>query len=300
MNISSTAIRPQAKRPVEIAKKEAPAPQESTTFSSGDGVGWGDAIVGLGAGVVSGVVTGVGTGLASVKHSLVGTGEAYKALYKNETVGPWLKTALGAVMPIATITVPALAALGGTAVGMYQGFVEGATNGFASALSKSFETVSDFNKEWAPALRNEIREFGDEKLREGEERFDISPIRGAESIIAGAGNTVVGAVGFGGSTITQIPEAFVTANKAINQSDMGLPLRTVSHAISAPLAVLAAPLGVVGGAVAGLVSGVAHGYQDGLVESFKKTTEYVGDYHEFVDKGLAEMAEELVKDPPKN
>jgi hypothetical protein len=279
-------------------QQQAPAAQETTTFGSGDGVGWGDAAVGLVAGVAGGVVTGVGAGLTSIKHSLIGTGEAYKALWTNETIGPVLKTAMGALLPVATVGVPILSAIGGVAVGLYRGFVEGATEGLSSALSQSFKDVSDFNTKLAPEAREQIREFGQQKLEEGEERFDISPVSGAKAVVAGLGNTVVGAVGIGLSTASQIPEAFITANRAIHHSDMGLPLKTVSHVVSLPLAVVAAPLGVVGGALFGLGAGAYHGYNDGFVDSFKKTAEYVGDYHKMVDKGLAEMAEDLVNDPP--
>lgn len=282
-----------------VAQKKATAqpqqqvPQENVTLSN-DGIGWGDAAVGLVSGLAGGVVTGVGAGLTSIKHSIIGTGEAYKALWTNETIGPVLKTALGAVLPIATVGVPVLSALGGAAVGLYQGFVDGATEGLSKGVANSFENVHKFNKEWAPEVREGIREFGKAKLEEGEERFDISPVRGVEAVIAGVGNTVVGGVGIGASTWTQIPEALVVGNKAIHKSDMGLPMKTVSHAVSLPLAALAVPLGPVGGALFGLGSGVYYGYKDGLVESFKKTAEHVGDYHRYVDDGLAKMAEELV------
>ncbi len=302
MNIQATAIRPNVNRPQiqQTTKQEAPQAQESVTFSGGNGVGWGDAAVGLVSGLATGAVTGVGAGISGIKHSAIGTVEAYKALWTNETIGPVLKTALGALMPVATVGVPILSAIGGAAYGLYSGFVEGATNGLAAGLSKGLEDVSSFDNDLAPAVRREIREFGEEKLGEGEERFDISPVRGVAAVAAGLGNTVVGGVGIGLSTASQIPEAFITANRAINQSEMGLPLRTVSHAVSVPLAVVAAPLGVVGGALFGLGAGAYHGYTDGLAESFKKNVEYIGEYHKMVDKGLADMAEDLVKDPPNN
>ena len=301
MNIQAAALRPSISRPqVQQAQQQQQSPQaqESVTFSGGDGVGWGDAAMGLVAGAATGAVTGVGVGLSAVKHSAFGTVEAYKALWTNETIGPVLKTALGALLPVATVGVPVLAAVGGAAVGLYRGFVEGATNGLAAGLSKGFEDVASFDKDLATEARREIREFGNEKLGEGEERFDISPVSGVTAVAAGLGNTVVGAVGIGLSTASQIPEAFVTANKAIHQSDMGLPLKTVSHVMTAPLAAVAAPLGVVGGAIFGLGSGAYHGYNDGFVESFKETGGYIKQYHEAVDKGLAEMAEDLVKNPP--
>ena len=299
MNITSSAIRPQQ----QLAQKQAPAPapapiEEEIVISSQDSIGWGDAAIGLVSGVASGVVTGVGAGVASIKHSILGTGEAYKALWKNETIGPVLKTALGTLLPVATVGVPILSAIGGTAVGLYTGFIEGASNGLASAISESAKMVKDFNQELAPDVRQGIRQFGDAKLEEGEERFDISPVGGVKAVAAGLGNTVVGAVGIGASTISQIPEAFITGNRAIHASDMGLPMKTVSHVVSLPLAAVAAPLGVVGGALFGLGSGAYHGYNDGFVDSFKKTGEYIGDYHQYVAKSLDELAEDLV-DPDR-
>lgn len=293
MNINATALRmPQVALKAPAAKPQA-APQEVSTFSN-DGVSWGDAAVGLVAGAAGGAITGVGAGLTSIKHSLLGTAEAYKALWTNETIGPVLKTAMGTLLPIATVGVPVLSAIGGAAVGIYRGFVEGATNGLSAALAQSTKDVHEFNTELAPEARKGIREFGEAKLQDGEKPFDVSPIRGAEAVAAGLGNTVVGAVGIGASTISQIPEAFWVGNKAIAQSDMGLPLRTVSHVVSVPLAVAAAPLSVVGGALFGLGSGAYHGYNDGFVSSFKQTGEHIADYHKYVDDGLAKLAEGLV------
>lgn len=295
MNISASPARIQQTRPAQqpaIAQQSLEPQAPYSSFS--DSVGWGDAAVGLVAGAASGVVTGVGAGLASVKHSLIGTGEAYKALWTNETIGPVLKTAMGTLLPIATVGVPILSAVGGAAIGLYRGFVEGATNGLTAALAQSAKDVTTFNSELAPKVREGIREFGNDKLPEGEKPFDISPVRGAEAVAAGIGNTVVGAVGIGTSTLTQIPEAFVVGNRAIHKSDMGLPLKTVSHVVSVPLAAVAAPLGFVGGALFGLGSGAYHGYKDGFVDSFKKTGGHIADYHRYVDDGLSRMAEGLV------
>ncbi|MFA5509017.1 MAG: hypothetical protein WC423_26575, partial [Vulcanimicrobiota bacterium] len=113
MNIQATAVRPNITRPQvqqQTIQQEAPQAQESVTFSGGNGVGWGDAAVGLVTGVATGAVTGVGAGLSAVKHSALGTVEAYKALWTNETIGPVLKTAMGALLPVATVGVPILSA----------------------------------------------------------------------------------------------------------------------------------------------------------------------------------------------
>lgn len=304
MNISTTAIRPslapvQANR-APAAQPSTSEPAEAFTFSGGDGVGWGDAAVGLASGVVNGAILGAGAGLSAAKHSIIGTGEAYKALWTNETVGPVLKTVAAVLMPIATIGVPLASVVVGAGVGLYKGFVDGATNGFSTSVSNSFKTISEFDNDLAPKVRNGIREFGNEKLGEGEEKFDVSPIRGAGAIVAGVGNTVVGGLGIGVSTVSQIPEAFITANRAIAQSDIGLPLKTVAHIVTAPLAALAVPAGFGLGALFGLGAGTYHGYTDGMAESFNKTTGYIKQYHTTVDDGLARWAEDLVKNPPEN
>lgn len=294
MNINTTPLKPQLPM---IQKQTPPAGvivTEVPSMQSPDKVTWGGAAVGLVGAAAGGAITGAGVGLSSIKHSALGTVEAYKSLWNNETIGPVLKVALGALLPVAAIGVPVLSAVSGAAVGLYTGFVQGATKGLSDALSASTKNVKAFNQKLAPEARGEIRAFGEQKLEDGESKFDISPLKGVGAVAAGLGNTVVGAVGIGASTISQIPEAFITANKVIGKSDFGLPLKTVAHVVTVPLAVAAAPLGIVGGALFGLGSGTYHGYNDGVVDAFQKTGDYVGDYHKIIDKGLASLADNLV------
>lgn len=292
MNISSMAMRPPVKL-AQTAPKQEVQTQAPASEQADDKVTWGDAAVGVAAGLTGGVVTGLGAGASAVKHSVLGTGEAYKALWTNETIGRNLKFAMGALLPIATIGVPVLAALGGAGYGLYTGFVNGVEGGFGEAFNESVEAVKEFDNEMAPDAREDIREFGEAKLEEGEEKFDVSPKRGVEAVAAGVGNTVVGGLGIGFSTLSQIPEAFITANRAIHQSDVELPIKVVAHVASVPLTPVVAGLGFVGGALFGLGSGAYHGYNEGFVDAFKKTGEHIGDYHKMVDKHLAEAAEDL-------
>jgi hypothetical protein len=273
-------------------------PQQSSdqvTLSSGDGkVGWGDAAVGLVGAAAGAVIETVGNTVGSVGHTAIGTVEAYRSLLKTEAIGPWLKGSIAMLIPVATVAVPVLTAIGSAGVGLYRGFTEGVKNGLGAAIEGSIKDVKDFNTEIAVEARKGIREIANQKPEDGKEPFDISPVDGAKGFAAGIGNTVVGGLGIGVSTLSQIPEAFVTANRAIAKSDMGLPLKTVSHLVSVPLAVVAAPLGFVGGALFGLGSGAYYGYKEGFTEAFAKTGSHIKEYHEVVDKGLAKMAEGLV------
>jgi hypothetical protein len=266
-----------------------------TLSSSEEGVGWGDAAVGLVGAAAGAAIEVVGNTAGSVYHSVLGTGEAYRSLWKTEAIGPWLKGSIAMLIPVATVAVPVLTAIGSAGVGLYRGFTQGIKNGLGGAIEASVKDVKDFNTELAVEARKGIREIADQKPDDGEQPFDISPVRGVTGALAGVGNTVVGGVGIGVSTLSQIPEAFLTANRAIAKSDMGLPLKTVSHAVSLPLAVVAAPLGFVGGALFGLGSGAYYGYKEGFTDSFSKTGGHIKQYHKAVDDGLAKLAESLVE-----
>jgi hypothetical protein len=280
------------------AQQEVSLPQPSSdqvTLSSGDGkVGWGDAAVGLVGAVAGAAIETVGNTAGAVYHSAIGTAEAYRSLWKTEAIGPWLKGSIAMLIPVATVAVPVLTAIGSAGVGLYRGFTQGIQNGLGGAIEASVKDVKDFNSEVAVGARKSIREIADQKPEDGKEPFDISPVDGAKGFVAGIGNTVVGGVGIGVSTLSQIPEAFVTANRAIAKSDMGLPLKTVSHLVSVPLAAVAAPLGFVGGALFGLGSGAYYGYKEGFTEAFTKTGGHIKQYHKAVDDGLAKLAEGLV------
>ena len=285
---------------IAVAQKSAAAEQavssDSVTFSSRDSVGWGDAAVGLVGAVAGAAIETVGNTVGSVGHTAVGTVEAYRSLWKTEAIGPVLKASIAALIPVAAIAVPVLTAIGSAGFGMYRGFTEGIRGGLGGSIEAAGKDVKEFNRELAPKVREGIREAADSKPPEGEEPFDISPVGGVTGAVAGVGNAVVGGLGIGVSTVSQIPEAFITANRAIAKSDMSLPLKTVSHALTAPLAVVAAPLGFVGGALFGLGAGAYHGYKDGFTDAFSKTGGYVKEYHQAVDQGLARMAEGLVND----
>ena len=297
MQVSNSAPR-QAIIPfranVASAQAEAPAQGDQFTLSGSDGVGWGDAAVGLVGAAAGAVIETAGNTVGSVYHSIKGTGEAYRSLWKTQALGPVLKTSIAVLLPVATVAVPVLTAVGSAFFGMYRGFTTGIKEGLGGAINAASKDVKDFNTEVADGAHKAIRDVADAKPEDGKEPFDISPVGGVTGAIAGVGNAVVGGIGIGVSTLTQIPEAFVTANKAIHKSDWGLPLKTVSHAISLPLAVAAAPLGFVGGALFGLGAGAYHGYKDGFGEAFSKTGGYVKQYHKAVDDGLAKLAEGLV------
>lgn len=258
-----------------------------------DSVSWGDAGLGLVSAGVNGAIQTVGMTASSLYHTAVGGVEAGAALWKAETIGPVLKTVGAALLPLAMIATPPLVAVASLGHGLFTGFTEGIKTGPKGAAKKALENVKDLHKEGFPDVREGIRSFGNEKLGEGEEAFDVSIKGGAEGIAAGVANGALGAVGFGGATLRHLPEAFIAVNKAIAHSDMGAPLKTVSHIMTAPLAVVAAPLGLLGGALFGLGVGAYNGYNEGFGESIEKTGDYIKTYNDYAGKALTELGNEL-------
>lgn len=304
MNIKQTTNTPliatKLKAPAAQAQEKATqsAPAESVTFSGskspGD-VGWLDVGKGLVGAVAAAAIETVGNTASSIPQAIQLVAEGEVALVKNGTIGPWLKTGIGLLAPVAGALAVAGTAIGSLGYGLYRGFTEGIQNGVGGAIGAAVSDVKDFNTELAAGARESIREFGNEKLAEGEEKFDVSPVRAGIGVVAGVGTTVQGAAQFGWTTIKNIPEAFSVGNKAISKSEMSTPLKAASHALSLPLAAVAAPLAVVGGAAVGLGVGIYEGYREGFTDSFKKINEWNNEYDKHADKFLNDAAEELAK-----
>lgn len=292
MQISSAGarVRQTAFKAPQKAAQEAP---ENTTLGDGSDVGWLDVGAGFVGAVAAAGIETVGNTISSVGQAVELGIEAEVALYKNETIGPWLKGGLALLTPLAVGLGIAATAVGSVGYGLYRGFTEGIHEGVGGAIKAAVEDVRDFNTELAAGAREEIRDFGNEKLEEGQEKFDVSPLRAGVGVGAGLGTTLQGAGRIGWTTAKNLPNAFVIANKTIAKSDMSTPLKAASHVLSVPLAVVAAPLGVIGGALFGLGVGVHQGYTEGFKESFSKVSEYSDTYDKYAEKFLADAAEDL-------
>lgn len=304
MNIKTTTAPMMVANKTQVSAAQSEAkpsnnnnvPAESVTLSErkqpGE-VGWLDVGKGLVGAVAAAAIETVGNTASSIPQAIELVGEGEVALVKNGTIGPWLKTGIGILAPFAGALAIAGTAIGSVGYGLYRGFTEGIHKGVGGAISAAAKDVKEFNTELAAGAREGIREFGNETLAEGEEKFDVSPVRAGVGVVAGLGTTVQGAAQFGWTTTKNIPGAFKVANKAIKASDMSTPLKVASHALSVPLAVVAAPLSFVGGALVGLGAGVYEGYREGFTEAFKQVNEWNSEYSKHADEFLAEAAEDM-------
>lgn len=258
-------------------------------------IGWvdvGRGVVGSVTGAV--ILTAANTANAALQAPLL-TGQAWKALATNETHGPWVKGGMALLAPLAAGLGVAATAIGSLGYGLYQGFVDGVHRGVGGAVEGASQVVKTFHREGLDGMRRGIKDFGEAKLEPGEKRFDVSPVRAGVGVVGGVGAAAYGAVRAGWTTAKHTPQAFLIGNAMIHRSDMSTPLQFASHALSAPLAVLAAPLGTLAGAGVGLVLGASEGYTKGLTHSFQKAHELANFYEEKASNLLQEAADDLVR-----
>ncbi len=257
-------------------------------------IGWLDVGKGMVGAVAGAAIQTVGNTASAAVQGVELTGRSWAALATNETHGPWVKTGMGLLAPFAAGLGVAVTAVGSMGYGLYAGFVDGIHNGVSGSVKGAVDSVKTFNTELVAGAREGIREFGNAKLRDGEERFDVSPARAAVGVAAGVGNAAYGAVRAGWTTGKNVPGAFRVGNLAISKSEMSTPLKAASHVMSVPLAVVATPIGAVVGGAAGLIFGAHAGYNEGFVESFKQVNDFANFYDEKASKLLKDTADDLI------
>ncbi len=106
-------------------------------------------------GVAGMAIGGVGHGLVVARHEPTFYAKSLKALWKDDEMGPVLKSTITAVsLPVAVLAVP-LATIGGALWGLGESMGKGYQEGIKAAVKSSVERVGKSNemiKEWKADL----------------------------------------------------------------------------------------------------------------------------------------------------
>ena len=286
----------QAKR-IQAQQKPAPEKKEvAVSYQEEDSFSWGDLGKGLVAAPIVAVIEGVGNTASSIVKTPQALFHAYGALAEEKKIGPILKTAIAVTLPIAAALTPPLTAIGSILFGAYRGFAEAgveasgdeAQKGIANAISEGFKDVGRFHNDMAGEMIQELAEYQSEPLEAGEKPFDINVVGAAEGILAGAVSAGITAVGAGVSVAINTPKAVVKAMSEVwdADSDFNLPAKVGATVMTAPAAVLAAPLGVAGGALYGLGVGTYDAYNKGFGTAVKEQVDDVKKLNTFINEAL--------------
>lgn len=283
-------------------RSASPTPKQAETTQvkghdiDDDDFGWGDFFSGVVGGVAGAAIQGVGNTVSSVgrtAQALVYDGEnvlpVHSKLWKENMIGPWLKATLTPVLFAAAPLVPVLTAVGSLGYGFYAGAIRAAEDGIGESISESFKDVGRFHNELAGKAIEELREYQSQPLEEGEEPFDISPIKGVESLAAGTVTTVMGGVGGAAVTLRHLPGGALQLAGEIAEADVNLPAKAALGVGLVVGTALAVPLAGVAGALGGLGFGVYQAYNEGFGSAVGETGKYIGEYNKMIKEAREEM-----------
>ena len=95
--------------------------------------------------LVSGAIMSVGAVVIGLFNLPSAIGASYKALYNETRVGPYVKMAIGATIPVISVLSPVLLGLAGAGYGMFVGGSNGLITGIFKAVVEAFVEVKNFH-----------------------------------------------------------------------------------------------------------------------------------------------------------
>jgi hypothetical protein len=228
----------------------------------------------LGKGLVGAVAGAVSDGVAftgvATKNIFLGVPTLYSALYHAGSIGPVLKTVVGAVaIPICALASPLAGLAGGILYGGFKGADNGVHKGFGAIATGIKDDVKWLNKETSTkegsTFSNLCKDIAESKPKPGEEPFDISPVQAGKAVIGGVVGGVGTGVGAAAITAFRTPQMFYRANRSIwNDKDWGTKYKVLGSAGTLVAAAGATPLMTAVGTVWGSAKGAENAYKKGF------------------------------------
>jgi hypothetical protein len=236
---------------------------------------FGKAIVGSAVGAVTYPVWVVPQEL---RHLPEATFSAYKAIWRENRIGPNLKTVIFATMPIAVLAVPPLMVVGGAIYGLFRGAFSTFKDGFTGIFRAVKEDTAKVDNLLAGEFIPKLYDYYPKPLPDGKKPFDISPFQMVKSLVSATATVAIGAPLMFATAVMRLPQLYVRALREIFRKAMAgwlmnilfFILLTVALALIPPLALFAAVCANVG---LGAVRGYRYGIREAIIRMFKDVRE---------------------------
>lgn len=234
----------------------------------------GQVAKGFAGAAIGAVIDSVGATASSIVHLPKALYSAYKTTWKTKAIGPVLKTAISALLPVGALLVPPLTAIGGLGWGMASGFGNASHEGLSSAIEESIENVEDFHTEQAPKFYEILKAAENAMPAEGEKPYDIKIIEAGKGLVGAAAGAIIEGPSVGVITAARVPKGLSMIFKLINkQESVGPVAKKAVSLVIYLLSLLAPPLTSIGGAVYGMAAGFKDAYKEGITQSMKNRIE---------------------------
>lgn len=202
---------------------------------------------------------------------------SYKALWRENRVGPRVKTVVSIVLPAVGLLVIPLGVVGSVLYGIGIGFWVGSWHGLGAAKDKAIKDLKWVKKNTA-ALTEFLSEFHPEPLPEGKKPFDIKIWEGVAAFLAAAICCPIGSLGGGLVALRRVPSFLRFAYDLLLKKGDGRILRISLFFLCFPASVIAVPFITLAGAIFGIGKGCQSGYKKGFIRAIRDVSKGVDDF----------------------
>lgn len=263
--------------------------ENNTEENKGEDISIGKALETVVSSVANGALSMVGYTGSTLYHLPKAFVEVAETVIKNKLIGPNLKTLLLGLLPLVTVTVPPLVAVGSLIYGIFSAFDKSLDNNesMKEILKNEVQNIKEFNNNHVKKFFDLLDELEKEKLPEGSKPIDIRIIETVKGLIGAAAGIAIDSVGAAAITAINLPSIIKSLAKEIMRETENAPVkRSLSFLLLAIISVLAVPGATVGGAFYGLYNGAKEGYKNGIIESISSNFNDLKEYNNFLRKNF--------------
>lgn len=255
-------------------------PSENITTSNNDmdrsNFTWANLGKGLIGAVLGGVIEGVGIGASALWRTPQVTYHVLTNLWKTKSLGRNLKSTLTPFAFTGGLCSSAVAVLGGTLHGIFDGFSEGAKN----PLSMPKNAIDNIRHFHTKMVDDAIKSMTELAMQKPNRVYEIKVFEAVEGLISGLIGGGMFGLGLLISTVINLPGSYYRISREIWRGGTAmLPFMVGCQVLVTALAVLSLGLVPLVGALGGLGIGAYHGYSKGILRTLGKTFQDLDFFH---------------------
>lgn len=231
----------------------------------------------LGNGLLGGIIGSVAYSFVAapleLRHLPRAVVSAYRALYRENRIGPNLKTAVYVISPLGIVIIPPLSITAGVIFGLLRGATSSSEHGIGG-LGRDFkDDLAKIDGEVVKSLVS-MYDYQPNPLPAGKKPFDISVFQTFKALVASIAAAVIGTPAMTAVAVLRLPRFYIRSVKSLfrecKDDRYFVVLAAVLMTAVIPLVPLLALLAAI---FVNLARGGYHGYTEGVGKAAVKAVE---------------------------